>query len=136
MGYTIYWQEATEGKQLAPEFLDEVREVIDIANAHGISIRGGQGDLEPIVNSNEVWLNGDESLEQNCETFSLGGHSGFQFCKTRRLPYTFVVAKILAIAATYGYVSQVEHDGSQAELDALVERWDKAVEKLNSNNVD
>jgi len=47
-----------------------------------------------------------------------------------------VVAKILALAATYGYVSQIEHDGSQAELDALVERWDKAIGKLNSNSTD
>lgn len=94
MGYTHYW----EGRAKAtPEILDAISAVIAKS---GVPIRGGFGKGEPEVNADRIWLNGDESTDDDYETFLVNfDDPEWTFCKTARRPYDTVVVAILTLLA-------------------------------------
>jgi len=123
MGYTIYWSEDTKDKIFSQEFLDDVNYVIDRARDHGIIINAGLGVGYPEINSAKISINGSQARHLDSETFTLGNRKGFAFCKTEGKPYTFAVAKILHMAKIHGYVTNIEHDGTDEQLKYLIESW-------------
>jgi hypothetical protein len=61
-------------------------------------IRGGNGTGEPVFDLNKgIWLNGDGDNDLDHETFYFDPNvdTDFEFCKTSRKPYDFVVCCLL-----------------------------------------
>lgn len=116
MGYTRYWKRTDE--PLNEDFLKDVNKVIKDAAKMGIAIRGGDGTGEPVLELEEISLNGNGNAERDLshETFFLGKETGFNFCKTARKPYDYVVRTILRLALDYGIVTDVSDDGYNEQI--------------------
>lgn len=126
MGYTNYWN--LEKTTFEEDFLNDVKKLLDntdIELANGF----GEPNTKPIIESNLIALNG---LQPNdYEGFVLNENTGFNFCKTARLPYDAVVKAILMIAEGYGIVSNFHFDGYRDEQEYLDAR--KLLKTANIN---
>ena len=115
MGYTRYWKRTD--KEITEEFIAEVNEILEECKAHGIIIKDGWGEHEPIVSLDEIEINGNAETGLDHESFYLGNEkSDFEFCKTARKPYDFAVREILNVAEKYGLVTNVRCDGANNEI--------------------
>lgn len=121
MGYTHYFDAKrntpnSEWELAFPQIVADAKLIVAAAASHGIKIAGGQGDGEPTIGPDYIWLNGEG--DESHETFVLKRgqvESWDTFCKTARKPYDAVVCAILIRAATHAPNSfAVQSDG----------RWD------------
>lgn len=95
MGYTHYFKGLTAGKA----FSEAVEGFARAAEAHGVTIRGGDGYDEPVFRPDLVWINGDGEEGLDHETFWVPAEPDwFNFCKTARKPYDAVVVASLVWA--------------------------------------
>lgn len=115
MGYTNYWSLKTN--KFPKEFLDDVRKIIDASIVDIVSYSGEEG-TEPIIEENEIALNGKEP--EAYESFVMDAERGFNFCKTARMPYDQVVKAILIIAEGYGIVEDFHFDGDTTEQEYIM----------------
>lgn len=70
-----------------------------------IRVRDGFGVGQPVLNDEEIYLNGDADTDNDYETFWLSREvpeidPTMQFCKTGERPYDKVVAAVLLLAKT------------------------------------
>ena len=115
MGYTRYWERTD--KAITDDFVAEVNEIIEECTAHGITIRDGFGEGEPVVSLEKIWINGTDENDLGHETFYLGNEpKEFDFCKTACKPYDYAVREILKVAELYGLVVNVRDDGKYDEI--------------------
>lgn len=119
MGYTRYW-EAT-GKIFTKEFVELNKAIVKTAKEkYNIVIKNGLGEGEPVINMENISINGDASCRLDCETFFLasGKSSSPEFCKTDMEPYDVVVNALLQVSREYGYVTNVEDNGAYNDEEA------------------
>lgn len=110
MGYTRYWRRTD--KPLTEEFVEEVKKIIAQAEKKGISICGWDGTSEPKITCDAINFNGKAPyLDHETCCFISGEESGFNFCKTARKPYDYVVKRVLTAAKKHGIVSETNSDG-------------------------
>jgi len=89
-----------------------------------LKICGGQGDGEPVFDSEQIWFNGDESQDLNHEIFQLCIFpSPFSFCKTARKPYDLMVCATLLL-----YWHFFKEHGITISSDGDLEDWKPAIE--------
>lgn len=106
MGYTHYFRGYL---LLNEELLEDVKRII---KASGVPIRGWDGTGDPVIDEDEIVLNGDAETDEDHETFSLvNGVNHSNFCKTARKDYDVVVTTILLRASHYSKRFKVESDG-------------------------
>lgn len=111
MGYTRYWERTD--KPITQEFVDEVKRIIEDATQKGITICGWDGTGEPTVTLTEISFNG-KAPHMDCETMFISNDEteiGYGFCKTARMPYDYVVKRVLIEAEKEGLVIYVHSDG-------------------------
>lgn len=117
MGYTHYW----EGSEVDEQAVKEAESII---KASGVTIKGWDGEEEPVVTVGEIRINGDASVGQDHETFHVGHglNAGFEFCKTARKPYDKVVGAILITLFVRDKVTDLSSDGCYDE-----QEWQEAI---------
>lgn len=92
MGYTHYFY----GLEANQELADFTKEAIKLSD---VSIRGGHGDGEPVIEPHLIVFNGDANKDENFETFGICSNpSNDNFCKTDYRPYDKVVTAVLLAA--------------------------------------
>lgn len=138
MGYTHYWKYDPEAiadtEELRARFgkaAKVIKKFVDFAQISGVAeVRGGRGVGDPIVNESEIWLNGDETRNEDHETFSIhwcrtdrDGGTG-NFCKTGRKPYDIVVCFSL-LAFSDSFPIDVFSFSSDGRLDG--DDWSRAL---------
>lgn len=125
MGYTRYWTRTD--KPITQEFVDVVNKIIADARNKGITICNWNGEGEPEVTLERVALNGPEENDLGHESFVLTNKAEWDFCKTARKPYDYVVRSILKEGKKMGIVKDVSDDGDNEEIisdkDYLNGRW-------------
>ena len=114
MGYTRYWRRTEE--PLSIDFLADVNKVFKDAARYGIAIRGADGTGKPELELERVAFNGNEKDDLCHESFILDNETGFNFCKTARKPYDYVVRTVLRLALDYGIVKEVSDDGYNEQI--------------------
>lgn len=130
MGYTHYYEDIT----LSEDIADEVRKIV---SAGDVVICDWDGTGDPIINSEEIRLNGDASTGKDHETFALqNGSEGFTFCKTARKPYDVVVVAILVSLIVNDGVRKVETDGTPEDWVTGIQLYNRAVRKLEPSELD
>lgn len=121
MGYTHY----AHGKVTLTE--DIVADVKTIIALSGVAIRGWDGTGKPIISTEEIRLNGAESLDEDFETFTVISGQEASFCKTGHRPYDAVVVAILMLLTEYaarnGEVFHWESDGGESDHAAGRALW-------------
>lgn len=133
MGYTHYWQLPTktisnskwqEVIQKVSKLLNNYPNFLKEKNIDFFSIHGGLGEEEPIINSNEIILNGNAFQDQDFETFSFykDQQNLFNFCKTGRRPYDLIVTTILLILHNIANV-KIESDGGKEDWEIAEELY-------------
>lgn len=116
MGYTRYWNRTEE--PISIDFLADVNRIIKDSARYGIAIRGADGTGKPELELEIVAFNGNANAEKDLshESFVLGNEVGFNFCKTARKPYDYVVRTVLRLAEDYGIVTDVRDDGCNEQI--------------------
>jgi hypothetical protein len=129
MGYTHYLRQHQEIPVEAwAKIKADAERLIEAARLGDVEICGWDGTGEPVVDGDEIRLNGSGRLDLDHETFALERTgNGFSFCKTARKPYDPVVAGILARAVHHAgpAVLEVSSDGDVhdwADVIRLLER--------------
>ena len=147
MGYTSYWnfKSSTTDKENKKKALKEIKKVLRMlpektTTAGGYSadlplvLRGGDGTGEPIFTEKEICFNGDDEggIELSHETFyfNVDEPSDFEFCKTARKPYDFMVCICLIALANNLENFSFSSDGDK-------EDWEPAINfyKLNVGKI-
>lgn len=111
MGYTHYYKfkKDQETEKQFQQVLDDAKIIMANLPEHSESaggyskdlplvIRGGDGTGEPVFDLKKgIWLNGDGDKDLDHETFYFEPNvdTDFEFCKTARKPYDFVVCCLL-----------------------------------------
>ena len=116
MGYTRYWKRTEE--KITDDFIKEVSRIIKEAARLGIAIRGWDGKGNPVLTNERISFNGNWNAEHDLshESFVLDEEIGFNFCKTARKPYDYVVRNVLQLAWEYGLVEEVSDDGMNERI--------------------
>ena len=104
-GYTNYWEQSEDFTSSEwSKIVRLAKATIKTAEKHGIVIRDGWGKGRAVVNSKEIYLNGDGEKNLDHETFRITkkmdtkrkySDPGSGLTKTNRKPYDAVVATIL-----------------------------------------
>jgi hypothetical protein len=97
MGYTHYWK-FNPTEKTEKQFKNVLKDCqLILANKGNIVICGGDGEGEPEITKDVIWLNGDRKNENNYETFYFSPfeQTEFDFCKTAKKPYDLIVGAIL-----------------------------------------
>lgn len=111
MGYTHYWNTKKSSPEAFEKFSKTVAELINLVD---VSICGPYGDGDAVLSKTEVAFNGDSSLGEDFESFSITfGIDASDFCKTGNRPYDKVVVAALIVAKEYGIVSSWSSDGGE-----------------------
>lgn len=112
MGYSHYYYQKRDFTSVEwASIISAAQSAIDKAALKGIRICDGLGKGgRPILGTLAICLNGEEARKEAHETFNLSRFRPpnpswrandpeyFDFCKTARKPYDFVVVRILAAA--------------------------------------
>ena len=93
MGYTNYFKTKREFTPTEWNVITNMaKHVISVSN---VTIRNGEGKEQPIINDDEIVLNGCAYLGEDHEGFALTRMPCYDFCKTNRKPYDDVCMAIL-----------------------------------------
>ena len=137
MGYTHYWEiksnngDAEFVRRKFKSASANVKRFAKFIEMQGMfQIRGGFGKGYPIINESEIWLNGDDSRDLGCETFTICWsdflEDGDGFCKTGRNPYDMIVCfAILALKEAFRGEFDYSSDGD-------AEDWKEAIHLYES----
>lgn len=103
MGYTHYWNRPENLEEGWSEFLKGAKNII---KKSGVKLDGLEANKDII------------RFDGGCETFYLPkvGEGGFNFCKTRQLPYDIVVVAILFLAQGIFKNFKFSSDGDTEDL--------------------
>lgn len=127
MGYTHYWEGSEVDEQA-------VKEAENIIKSSGVTIKGWDGEEDPVVTVGEIRINGDASMDHDHETFHVGHglNAGFEFCKTARKPYDRVVGAILIALFVRDEVTDLSSDGyyDEQEWQEAISLFEEAVRPL------
>lgn len=132
MGYTRYWNRTD--KPITKEFVDEVNRIIEKAKEMGITVCNWDGEGKPTITIDEIAFNG-KAPHMDHESFVINNdRSEFDFCKTARKPYDYVVKEVLKVAENMGLVDDVSDDGevevvTDKEYEAYYEEMKKKYPK-------
>jgi hypothetical protein len=100
MGYTHYWNHngiSTTDWRILAEY---AHSLIGMASEKGINLAVKFDEPEKLPEINEAWIRFNGIGEDGHETFYLTREpTEFDFCKTARKPYDWVVADLLAFAS-------------------------------------
>lgn len=133
MGYTHYWHRRDSIRQpLWDEAIGDVRRIF-AASEVPIAHEHDEPALLPTADEQDIQFNG--VLDDGHETFwfprevkdaGAKGPDGrsFEFCKTERKPYDFIVRTVLCVLLDrFGDQLEVTSDGSEAETWAVPSEW-------------
>lgn len=112
MGYTHYFEGIGF---LDDETLAEAKLIMTAAANKGIVIRGWDGNDAPFIEDGFISLNGDESTDNDYESFEIGRDKKWSFCKTARRPYDAVVGAILIAVKQHQPDAKITSDGNWDE---------------------
>lgn len=116
MGYTHYWslsRDLTDDETAA--LIADVRVIVA---ASGVPVAGWDGRGDPTYGEDSYGLF-VVALNGGCETFRLSTHKGWDFCKTRQLPYDVVVtASLIAAKDRLGSAIRLSSDGEAEDWHA------------------
>lgn len=109
MGYTHYWTFSSKVEAEPFARFCEIAGKIITALHEPLKLTGPDETGTPVVTAEKVDFNG----ANGCENFSIGlGDNGFDFCKTRGLPYdSAVTACLIAAKLIFGAYIRVSSDG-------------------------
>lgn len=148
MGYTHYWnfksptENYTEQKKKAlmeiEVLLERLPKNSNTAGAYyesePLKIKGGDGDTKFELHEKDIWLNGDAKLGMDHETFYVNlstPGTEFDFCKTARKPYDFVVCTLLMSLANhlegFEFSSDGDHDDWKPAIDFYLKHNDNYI---------
>lgn len=135
MGYTHYWKRyRSHDENKWQQFTEDTKQLIHLIIKvpffleNKILLSGGGGATQPVVNNNEVILNGKypDACEdfvirknshlphQSIKKFFVGDAVDFSFCKTRWLPYDAVVVAVLCLYKHhFGDAVEISSDGDE-----------------------
>jgi hypothetical protein len=120
MGWTVYFRREPFADSQWNAFVEHCRKIVDQTDValtnDMLTSRPGEAGKPPQVDEKGVGFNGVG--EDSCETFYIPKESkdGFDFCKTRRLPYTAPVIAC-AMAARHHLGFGVSCDGWDEEIE-------------------
>jgi hypothetical protein len=137
MGYTHYWnfksptENYTEQKRKA---LMEIEVLLERMPKHSTSaggyylndplkIKGGDGVAKFELKEKDIWLNGDAKDGYDHGTFFINLETpgtDFDFCKTARKPYDFVVCAMLLSLANHLENFEFSSDGDKEDWQPVV----------------
>ena len=134
MGYTHYWNYKVPQKNFQEKFID-VQLDISIGLRHidksEIVLRGGDGTGNPEFTNEVICFNGDGERGLDHETFYFDGNqSDFDFCKTNRKPYDFVVCFCLLSLSNRLDGFDFSSDGDIEEWKPVIDFYEKFIGKL------
>ena len=115
MGYTHYWKQDGSPKSVAVfnKVAEDFNKVLPHIMAE-VGIESGSRQ-EEIVNREHIWFNGEGEGAEDFY-FRLHNYMGFDFCKTRQLPYDLAVVVALSIAKVHlGHDFHVSTDGEDRD---------------------
>jgi hypothetical protein len=112
MGYTHQWESEAIADDGWAKLLDAANRIMGAAD---VRLAGPMGDGEPVLDDQQIALNGVAADEEGYETFALDASGGRDFCKTARRPYDTVVTAILLRAALTVPGFSVSSDGQWSE---------------------
>lgn len=128
MGYTHYFEGVIPTAEI-------VADALAIVAASDVSIKGWDGTGEPTIELGNISLNGDESLDQDYESFVLD-NGLWSFCKTSRVrPYDKVVTAIL-ISSLVHNVGSFSSDGDLKDWEPGIALFERAVRPLTEDEKD
>jgi hypothetical protein len=123
MGYTHYYETVGEIPAGAwTKIREDAERLIEAARLGDVEICGWDGTGGPVVNDEEIRLNGTARRDLDHETFALErAEPRWSFCKTARKPYDAVVAGILARAVHHAPdVVTVSSDGDVHDWEDVI----------------
>jgi hypothetical protein len=111
-----------------------------IIKMSGVGIVGpeGKSNTKPIIKPAYIALNGTEEGQGDYEAFVFEAKdTGFNFCKTVKLPYDVVVKAILILAKRRGYLKRWRFNGDRSEEEYInaVKLYNKAMAQTRRRNV-
>lgn len=153
MSYTHHWERKPE---LDPTrfaaFVSDVKSLyidlllhprLGVFSQTTVVIRGGNGTSDPIFNNEEIWLNGDCSVQMAYEGFYLvrllengpwikPDKNGcvYEFCKTGRMPYDLLVSGALMALKHHFPEMHVWSDGRKSDFAETVEWYTKVLNRV------
>ncbi len=126
MGFTQYTNSKSTEKlpQARWDMFIEAVKHVHAELPQDIKICGGQGDGEPVFDSEQIWFNGDAEQDLDHETFALTiTPQTFNFCKTARKPYDLLVCASLLL-----YWHFFKEHGVTISSDGDLEDWQPAID--------
>lgn len=117
MGFTRYY--TITGHLDSDKFIEysKIAEAVcrDITKIYGHKLAGWDGEGDPEFTDIKISFNGE--LDDSCETFHISKNSkGFNFCKTRQLPYDMhVYACIILAKIFFGNSIEISSDGDDED---------------------
>ena len=137
MGYTHYWNLKNTTDKFEKQFAIVISEITVLKERlpeHSLSaggyykeeplkLFGGDGKGKPTINKDYISFNGSQKNDMWHEGFYLGTGSekDFNFCKTARKPYDFMVCLVLISAANH-------IDGFEFSSDGGFKDWAEVLE--------
>ena len=116
MGYTHYWSSTSAfSDQAWNDFIKETRSIFDttkipLPNSHG------EKNTNPEITDIDIAFNGVEDDSHESCVISKSPVE-FEFCKTARKPYDFIVVQILKLARKYNPSFDLRSDGGNKVFD-------------------
>jgi len=144
MGFSHYWKYKTptqdcqkEFKQVRKELRKVMKNLPEFSETGGgyykdepIVLKGGRGTGKPIINTKEIYFNGDSSKDLDHETFYFpfnGKPFDFEFCKTARKPYDFMVCITLLSLRNNVTGFSFSSDGDQEDWEPAVKYYEEHI---------
>lgn len=134
MGYTHYWNYGKQSPNFKTEMIDvhlDIKTCLNHIDRTKIVLRDGNGTGTPQFTSDVIIFNGDGNVGLNHETFYFDGEpKDFDFCKTARKPYDFVVCLCLLSLSNRLEGFDFSSDGSNEEWRPIIDFYEMFVSKL------
>lgn len=151
MGYTHYWEYKTptqdcqkEFKQVRKELRKVMKNLPEFSETGGgsykdepIVLKGGIGSGKPVINTKEIWFNGDSSKDLDHETFYFefdGSPLAFAFCKTARKPYDFMVCITLLSLRNNVTGFSFSSDGDKEDWEPAIKYYEEHIGELKNKD--
>ena len=146
MGYTHYWKYKNLSPNVNEKFFNVIMDIkVAMKNlptynetaggqypSNKIIICGGLGEGEPVFDMNEIWFNGDSTSGMEHETFTFNPRipCQFDFCKTYRKPYDFMVCITLLSLSKHLTGFTFSSDGDYDDWEPAIKFYQRNIGKL------
>lgn len=133
MGYTHYFSYKGFQQSNVKVIVNELKTFKD--NFFNNQIKSGSGKGKPVINLNKISINGDESLNQDHETFFIDfkNEVSFDFCKTARKDYDGFVCICLLSLANHNENFSFSSDGNIEDWIDFIELYLKNTTTISDN---